>query len=74
MAFRPFATAARKSLRIGLIPADGIGREVIPVSVKNYRMYILVNLVTVRLRLIRPHVEHWKLWDLISPSSSSMTC
>lgn len=38
MAFRPFATAARKTLRIGLIPADGIGREVIPVSV-NYRMY-----------------------------------
>jgi len=34
MAFRPFATAVRKSLRIGLIPADGIGREVIPVSVK----------------------------------------
>lgn len=32
MAFRPLATAARKTLRIGLIPADGIGREVIPVS------------------------------------------
>ena len=34
MAFRSLATvaAARKSLRIGLIPADGIGREVIPVS------------------------------------------
>ena len=26
------ATAARSSLKIGLIPADGIGREVIPVS------------------------------------------
>ena len=32
MAFRPLTTAARKTLRIGLIPADGIGREVIPVS------------------------------------------
>jgi homoisocitrate dehydrogenase len=29
---RTMATAARSSLRIGLIPADGIGREVIPVS------------------------------------------
>ena len=25
------ATAARQSLKIGLIPADGIGKEVIPV-------------------------------------------
>jgi hypothetical protein len=32
MTFRSLATTARKSLRIGLIPADGIGREVIPVS------------------------------------------
>jgi homoisocitrate dehydrogenase len=32
MAFRSLATASRKTLRIGLIPADGIGREVIPVS------------------------------------------
>jgi homoisocitrate dehydrogenase len=32
MAFRSLATPARKTLRIGLIPADGIGREVIPVS------------------------------------------
>ena len=32
MAFRSLATSARKTLRIGLIPADGIGREVIPVS------------------------------------------
>ena len=30
-AIRPFSTAAKKSLKIGLIPADGIGREVIPV-------------------------------------------
>lgn len=32
MAFRSLATSARKTLRIGLIPADGIGREVIPVN------------------------------------------
>ncbi|KAI0285007.1 mitochondrial NAD-homo-isocitrate dehydrogenase LysB [Russula aff. rugulosa BPL654] len=32
MAFRPLTTAARKTLRIGLIPADGIGREVIPAA------------------------------------------
>jgi len=34
MAFRSLTTAARKTLRIGLIPADGIGKEVIPVSGK----------------------------------------
>lgn len=28
---RTLATAARQSLKIGLIPADGIGKEVIPV-------------------------------------------
>lgn len=28
---RSMATAARQSLKIGLIPADGIGKEVIPV-------------------------------------------
>ena len=32
MALRPLTTAVRQTLRIGLIPADGIGREVIPVS------------------------------------------
>ncbi|KAI9507688.1 mitochondrial NAD-homo-isocitrate dehydrogenase LysB [Russula earlei] len=32
MAFRSLATAARSTLRIGLIPADGIGREVIPAA------------------------------------------
>ncbi|KAI0307388.1 mitochondrial NAD-homo-isocitrate dehydrogenase LysB [Multifurca ochricompacta] len=32
MAFRSLATATRSSLRIGLIPADGIGREVIPAA------------------------------------------
>lgn len=29
---RRFATQARSSLKIGLIPADGIGREVIPAA------------------------------------------
>ena len=29
---RTFATAARSSLKIGLIPADGIGHEVIPAA------------------------------------------
>jgi homoisocitrate dehydrogenase len=31
MPARRMATVARSSLKIGLIPADGIGREVIPV-------------------------------------------
>ncbi len=30
--FRSMATAARQSLKIGLIPADGIGHEVIPAA------------------------------------------
>jgi homoisocitrate dehydrogenase len=30
--FRTFSTTARRSLKIGLIPADGIGKEVIPVT------------------------------------------
>ena len=29
---RRMATAARQSLKIGLIPADGIGKEVIPAA------------------------------------------
>lgn len=32
LARRAFATASRSSLKIGLIPADGIGREVIPAA------------------------------------------
>lgn len=32
---RTMATVARQSLKIGLIPADGIGKEVIPVRVFN---------------------------------------
>ena len=31
---RRMATAARRSLKIGLIPADGIGKEVIPTAQK----------------------------------------
>jgi len=30
--FRAFGTVSRNVLRIGLIPADGIGREVIPAA------------------------------------------
>jgi len=30
--FRAFGTVSRNILRIGLIPADGIGREVIPAA------------------------------------------
>src|SRR5712691_7272506 len=75
MAFRPFATAARKTLKIGLIPADGIGREVIPVSVNQLsNVHFLFNLIANAFALYRPHAEHLKLWDLTSPSSSSMTC
>ena len=32
MPVRRLATIARSSLKVGLIPADGIGKEVIPVS------------------------------------------
>lgn len=32
--FRSMATTARKSLKIGMIPADGIGREVLPVCLQ----------------------------------------
>ncbi|EGO01680.1 hypothetical protein SERLA73DRAFT_177106 [Serpula lacrymans var. lacrymans S7.3] len=32
MAFRSMATAARQSLKIGMLPADGIGREVLPAA------------------------------------------
>ena len=32
---RSLSTAARSSLRIGLIPADGIGKEVIPVCLEH---------------------------------------
>ena len=31
-ALRSFSTTAKKTLKIGLIPADGIGREVIPAA------------------------------------------
>ena len=40
------ATAARQSLKIGLIPADGIGREVIPVCLICCSSYILWRLTT----------------------------
>lgn len=33
---RTMSTAARQSLRIGLIPADGIGKEVIPVCTATF--------------------------------------
>ncbi len=70
MAFRPLTTAARKTLRIGLIPADGIGREVIPVST-------IVKMCVFNRKWLycrRPHAEHWKLWDLTFPSLSFMIC
>jgi len=71
MAFRPLATAARKTLRIGLIPADGIGREVIPVSATIEWAFFFDRDGFI---LYRPHAERWKLWDLAFPSSSFMTC
>jgi hypothetical protein len=46
MPVRRMATAARSSLKIGLIPADGIGREVIPVRLR-------INYVTHPLSVIR---------------------
>ena len=33
---RRMATSARQSLKIGLIPADGIGKEVIPAAKKEH--------------------------------------
>jgi len=32
MAFRALSTTARRSLKIGMLPADGIGREVLPAA------------------------------------------
>ena len=32
LSLRAFSTVSRNTLRIGLIPADGIGREVIPAA------------------------------------------
>src|SRR6266446_1219664 len=74
MAFRSLTTAARKTLRIGLIPADGIGREVIPVSaiVKMCFFFSIVNGST--FLIARPHAEHWRHWDLTSQSLSFITC
>src|SRR6266404_2936675 len=69
MAFRSLATvaAATKSLRIGLIPADGIGREVIPVS-----SFISSTFFFVMTFQCRQPAECWRLWDLIFPNSSSI--
>ena len=39
MPVRRLATIARSSLKVGLIPADGIGKEVIPVGF--YSLYTL---------------------------------
>lgn len=39
--FRSMATVARQSLKIGLVPADGIGREVIPVCSIRCSSYII---------------------------------
>jgi isocitrate/isopropylmalate dehydrogenase len=72
MAYRPLATAARKTLRIGLIPADGIGREVIPVSEAMDCAFGSRWVHDVSFH--RRHAELWKLWVLTSPSSSSVTC
>ena len=70
MAFRSLATVAAvtKSLRIGLIPADGIGREVIPVS--SFIRFALFFTMTFQRR--QP-AEYWRLWDLTFPNSSFMT-
>jgi hypothetical protein len=43
------ATAARQSLKIGMLPADGIGREVLPVSVGIVYSYRLID-TSVRVR------------------------
>ena len=72
MALRSLATvaAARKSLRIGLIPADGIGREVIPVS-----SFIGSTFFPSAMTFFqhRQPAEYWKPWDLTFPNLSFMT-
>ncbi|OAX35312.1 hypothetical protein K503DRAFT_377123 [Rhizopogon vinicolor AM-OR11-026] len=64
---RTMATAARQSLKIGMLPADGIGREVLPVS----------TLSTSRRKLIDTSIRVQKLpfWllDRPYPNLSSST-
>lgn len=38
--FRSLATNARKSLKIGMIPADGIGHEVLPVCLHRFHLVL----------------------------------
>ena len=38
---RAMSTAAKSSLKIGVIPADGVGKEVIPVSTAAFALWMM---------------------------------
>jgi hypothetical protein len=69
MPIRSMATAARQSLKIGMIPADGIGREVLPVS--NSHSPVRVKLMDTLIR-----AQKLPFWLLGPPyrNRSSSTC
>jgi hypothetical protein len=71
-AVRSLSTAARSSLKIGLIPADGIGKEVIPVC-WHMHMPCFQRPRTLLCDLNRPLAQLLKHSDLIYPSLNSLT-
>lgn len=48
---RSLSTTARQSLKIGLIPADGIGKEVIPV--RHFNIFVNQNVVLIPAQAAR---------------------
>lgn len=70
MAFRAFSTSARRSLKIGLLPADGIGREVLPVYSVAFECYEHSRSV-----FCSPRETRFWPWGRLSrrPSSSTWT-
>ena len=50
MALRTYMASAKRSLKIGLLPADGIGREVLPVDTVTITAIYLLILLTLFLR------------------------
>lgn len=51
MALRAYSAFAKGSLKIGLLPADGIGREVLPVIIVMLDLNSLLCLLTLNSRL-----------------------
>ena len=66
------AAAARSTLRVGLIPGDGIGKEVIPVRVEAFSLSNC-RLTMTRRMLDRLHSVRSRLSAQIFRNSSSMT-